>query len=100
MASLGGLSLKSMSLMASVPEARDEELLKEDASCHSCHDEEAGTTKEESSSEIAGKENRLVWYSKALVLLVIFVVAATIGTITYLFIRSQEEKTYKRSVST
>lgn len=99
MTTLGGLSLKSMNLMASVPEAKDEDLVKEDHSFHSGHDEEALTTKEESTSEIAGKENRMVKYSKALVLLVIVAVASTIGTATYAFVRHQEQKTYKRSVS-
>lgn len=37
---------------------------------------------------IAEKENRMVNYSKILVVVVIFVVAACIGAITYMFVRS------------
>lgn len=95
MASLGGLSLKSMNFMASVPEGKEKHLM--DESCRSHDEEEAAEhTADESTSEIAGKENRMVRYSKVLVLLVIFVVAAAIGTVTYSFIKSQEDKTYKR----
>ncbi|CAB9525455.1 Receptor-type guanylate cyclase gcy (Partial), partial [Seminavis robusta] len=62
-------------------------------------DEQPSSSDKRSSSgpeEIAKREDQMVMYSKFLVMGVIIVVAATIGGLTYMFVRGQEQKDYEK----
>lgn len=59
--------------------------------------DEQGTT--ERTPEIGSKETRWVNYSKVLVIVVIFIVAASMGLFTYRYVSDQEENDYKKQVS-
>jgi hypothetical protein len=50
--------------------------------------------------EIAGRENRLVLYSKLLVFAVLACSAATVGVLTFYFVSSEEENDYTAQVCT
>jgi hypothetical protein len=51
------------------------------------------------SGSIAGKEDRMVKYSKVLVVAVIVLVATVMGSLTYVFVREQEESAFYNHVS-
>lgn len=48
--------------------------------------------------KIAQRETKAVWWSRALVLLVLLTAAVALGTATFLFIQNEEQEDFKREV--
>lgn len=70
----------------------------EDDSCMDEHAEDPLSTSK-SSTSIAGRESRMVRYSRLIAFAVIASVAILVGVATYHFVRKGEENSYKDHVS-
>jgi hypothetical protein len=66
---------------------------------HSSGELHAEKRRENLVPEIAGRENRLVLYSKLLVFAVLACSAAAVGILTFYFVTSEEENDYTAQVS-
>ena len=87
------------SFMKPVLEASQEDFSDEEEARQSS----TGDTPPEESSEsfqLAKRETAMIKYSKILVVVVIFVLAIVVSSLTYVFVRHIEHNDYKSSVST
>lgn len=96
------LTTKSVNRLSELPEDNDEEAdnSRETKSGQSTTGNDNQPTSESSSFSLARAETRMIFYYKALLLVVIALFAAAIGTVTYFIIYNQEEMEYHARVRT